>query len=105
MIYTVTSGRADPTPAINFAPNSVIEEVLQNIQMIITTVRGTVPLDRNFGVSDKFVDRPVPAVNALVRADVFNAIETYESRAEVVEIFLDYDESGKLTTKIEVEIP
>ncbi|MCL1788863.1 MAG: GPW/gp25 family protein [Oscillospiraceae bacterium] len=110
MIYSVNfvkpSDGMNPSvgSCFTFSPATVEEEILQNVSMILSTVRGTVPLDRNFGVSDRFVDRPVPAVNALMRAELFDAIEKNEPRAEVVDILIDYDKSGKLTTKVEVEI-
>jgi hypothetical protein len=89
---------------INFAPSSVVDEVLQNIAMILSTVKGTVPLDRGFGISDRFVDRPVTAAQALIRADIYEAIERYESRAQIVDIIIDYNISGSLTIKTEVKI-
>ena len=46
MKYTVTAGEGKK---INIAPESVVEEVLQNISMILETVKNTVPLNRDFG--------------------------------------------------------
>ena len=34
---------------ISLAPESEVAEILQNVQTIISTVRGSVPLDREFG--------------------------------------------------------
>ena len=33
--------------SINFAPDSVAAEVVQNVQTILATVKGSVPLDRD----------------------------------------------------------
>jgi phage baseplate assembly protein W len=77
---TATSGE------INFAPNSVIEEVTQNVRTIISTLKGTVPLDRTFGVDGSIIDRPIPIAQAMMRQDIVNAIRQYEPRAVIVSI-------------------
>ncbi len=33
---------------------------LQQVRMVLTTIKGTVPLDRTFGLSMTFLDRPLP---------------------------------------------
>lgn len=36
---------------INLAPENTVEEVLQNVAMIISTPKFSVPLDRGFGMA------------------------------------------------------
>lgn len=36
---------------IDFAPSSEIAEILQNVRTILTTRLGSVPLERDFGLS------------------------------------------------------
>ena len=43
---------------INFAPDSEVEEILQNIRTILSTRIGTVPLDRDFGTTWEHIDKP-----------------------------------------------
>lgn len=68
---------------ISFAPSSEIEEILQNVRTIITTRRGTVPLDRDFGLSWEHIDKPLPVAMTLMQAEIIDAIEEYEPRATV----------------------
>ena len=35
---------------INMFPNSVYEEIIQNVRVLLTTIKGTVPLDRDLGL-------------------------------------------------------
>lgn len=68
---------------IDFAPSSTVAEILQNIRTILTTRRGTVPLDRDFGLSWNWLDQPLPLAQMLMKAEIINAIQTYEPRAAV----------------------
>ena len=47
MVYEINGGIAPP---INFAPATIAEEVMQNVRMIISTVKYSVPMDREFGI-------------------------------------------------------
>ena len=71
---------------INFAPDSVVAEVVQNVQTILATVKGSVPLDRDFRIDWSFVDEPLPQACMLARADIIDAINAYEPRAKVRQI-------------------
>ena len=44
---------------ISFAPGTVAAEVLQNVRTILATRKGTVPLDRDFGLEWEHVDKPI----------------------------------------------
>jgi len=102
MTYTVNS---TDIFEVNFAPSSVVEEVLQNVYMIISTVKGTVPLDRNFGITSRNIDRPFPAATALLQTALYEAVEEYEPRADIENIDFDYEhKSGNIAIKIEVNI-
>ena len=105
MGYIVT---AYETKEINLAPGSVIEEVLQNIGMIISTPQYTVPLDRGFGLPQRFIDKPLPVAKAILVSEVLDAIEKYEPRAEVENITFVQEEqeakAGKLIPRVEVNI-
>lgn len=102
MAYMVT---AFELTNINMTPETVVEEVLQNIAMILSTPKFTVPLDRNFGLMEAFVDKPLPVAESLIVGDVMDAIEEYEPRAEVVNVtFLHDPEHGRIVPRVEVNI-
>ena len=102
MTHTIT---ADERPIINLAPGTLIEEILQNVAMIITTIKNTAPLFRDFGISATFLDRPTPAAEAVLIAEILDAIEMYEPRAEIISVIFIRDEmAGKLTPRLEVAI-
>lgn len=102
MAYTVT---ANALENINLAPETVVEEVLQNVAMIISTPQFSVPIDRGFGLPQRFIDKPLPVAEAIVIAEVLDAIEAYEPRAEVEKVSFEQNHTaGKLVPRVEVNI-
>lgn len=98
--------RAYSGTKINFSPQTALEEVLQNVNMIISTPKFTVPLDRNFGLSQRFIDMPLPAAQAVFIAEIIDAITEYEPRAEVVAVTFEQDKAvpGRLLPVVEVNM-
>lgn len=94
------------TGSLDFSPDSTVAEILQNVRMILSTRIGTVPLDRDFGVSWEMVDQPVDVAKLLIQAQVIEAIQQYEPRAEVTKVEFDTSDAmeGKLSPKVTVRI-
>lgn len=101
MTYEISGGE---TPPLNLAPATLAEEVLQNVRMIISTVKYSVPMDREFGIDGAVVDRPINIAKARITNEIFRAVRRYEPRAVIESIDFDGDESGQLTPKIKVQI-
>lgn len=89
---------------INFAPSAIQEEVIQNIKTLLSTMKFTVPLDRNLGIIANALDEPMPVAMAKISSDVIDAISQYEPRAKVTQISFDGDIDGKLIPKVRIEI-
>jgi len=90
MLYTVT-GKPLKVDWDATCVNS-IDEVLQNVLMIITTPKYSVPLDREFGIDFAALDRPIEAAMMLLRVEIAQKIALYEPRAIVKTIsFLQGD--------------
>lgn len=83
-----------------------VNSVLQNIALILATPKGSVPFYRDFGVSNEFLDKPMPAAKAMMVGEVREAIETWEPRAAVRNIWFAEAalEPGRLVPTVEVEI-
>lgn len=82
--------------AVDFAPSSETAEILQNVRSILKTRVGTVPLDRDFGLSWDNIDKPYHVARSLMQADIIDAIETYEPRAKVKSISFDDNETDAM---------
>lgn len=102
MLYEIsTSGSYD----WKIMPSTEIEEVLQNVQMILATMKLTVPLDREFGISANVIDTPISATQARLTAEVATAVRKFEPRARVERIKYGGNMSnGELNMTVVVEI-
>lgn len=65
---------------------SGVIEILQNVRTILGTIRGTVPLDRTFGLPGTFLDSPTPEAMATYTGEVVDEVERQEPRCIVVRI-------------------
>lgn len=101
MTYTVKAGSA-----ITLNETDSVTSVLRNVAIILATRRGSCPLYRDFGISMDFLDRPMPVAKTLAFAEIKEAIETYEPRAQVVNVtFSESPEApGQLSPVVEVSI-
>lgn len=90
---------------IDFNPGGIIYEVMQNVRTILTTVKGSVPLDREFGVNAAVVDEPVTIARARLSREIIQSVRKYEPRARVMKV--EYEESdaeGTLRPRVKVRI-
>ena len=120
MRYTVS---AASTGTLRFNETDRVASILQNITMILSTRKGSVPLYRDFGLPMDFVDRPganfrtesrIPidrmpyAINTHTPEDIAvrEAVEEWEPRATVLGVTFDQsaEQAGKLIPVVEVEI-
>lgn len=98
----------DMTGAVDFAPASELAEVLQNVRTIIATPRGTVVLDRDFGVSWHFLDLPHIKARAEATTEIIAQVARYEPRAKVTKIDWREDPAqamdGKLRPEVRIDV-
>ena len=79
---------------INLSPQTLEEEVVQNIAVILASVRGTIPYMRGFGRNRETEGRPMPVVKNMIVSDVFQQISDYEPRAILGEIRVEENEES-----------
>lgn len=72
---------------INFGASGV-EEIIQNVAFILSTFVMSCPLDREFG-RKPYLDGPIDKAIALNNAEIIEAIQTYEPRAQVESVRYD----------------
>ncbi len=96
--------KANQTAAIDFAPSTVVEEVIQNVRTILTTIKYSVPLDREFGIHGAVIDLPVNVAKAKMTNEIFQGIRHYEPRAVIESISFEGEQTGRLIPTVEVSI-
>ncbi|HFZ7859778.1 TPA: hypothetical protein ACIO54_003349 [Salmonella enterica subsp. enterica serovar Potsdam] len=74
---------------INWAPQTVVEEVLQNVSTILATQPGTVPYSRKLGVTSGLVDSQAPVFIAMATREIIQKVSEFEPRAIIHSVSFD----------------
>lgn len=81
------------------------EAIIQNIRAILGTAKGSVPLDRLFGIDIATIDEPIPIAKARLTGTIITAIQTYEPRVEVLQVLFEEDHIiGQLKPIVQINI-
>ena len=96
------------TPDIIIHPPDLATEVVQNVRMILTTIKGTLPLDRDFGLSADIIDQPIDRAQAMIIRDVYEQLRACEPRAEIIRVFFQGNDAdaadGRLLPTVTLRI-
>ena len=91
-------------PTFSFAPKSLEQEVMQNLSLLIGTVRYSLPLAREMGLGSEYLHRPQNAAQALIVQDIYENAETYEPRVNILNVNFGADSAtGETYIKIRDE--
>ena len=86
-------------------PPTELDEIAQNVLMIVSTVKKSVPMFREFGISADALDTPIAAAQSKLTAEITTQVSKYEPRARVKKIFYEGDAvDGQLKMRIRLEI-
>ena len=84
---------------------SGLEEIAQNVRTILTTIKGTVFLDRQFGIGADIVDLPEQIALIALRENIIEQIEKYEPRVNVLSVnYESIPEAGAVVPVVKYEI-
>ena len=98
--------KAADLTALRISEPDTVTSVLQNIAILLSTPKGSVPQYREFGLSATMLDKPTPVAKMMMRAEVREAIERWELRARFVSMTFEerITQPGTLWPTVEVEI-
>ena len=92
------------SPGITFGTKG-IQNVLLCVKTILTTRKGTVPLDREFGLTFEYLDDPMPVARAKLEQEIWLGIKKWEPRAILKRITFEADVmNGKLYPHVAVDV-
>ncbi len=89
---------------INLLPNTFEEEIAQNIYTILNTIKGTVALNRNFGIDIGFIDDVSDKGLVKCKMAVLQSISTYEPRVEVIKVNVKKDVASSEEDDFYIEV-
>lgn len=103
MTYKVS---AEEKAALSLNESEPVAAVLQQVAVLLTTKQGTVPLFREFGLPQNFLDKPVNVAKPLLYLEVKEAIERFVPQVELVNIEFKADEArpGRIVPIVEVRV-
>lgn len=79
-------------------------EIIRNLQVILTTPKGSLVGDRDFGLNQVWLDSPVPKAMAKMRVDIVKAISIYEPRVKIVKISFNANNEGRISPRVRVKV-
>ena len=91
---------------IRLNEQDTVASVLHNVALILATPKGTIPMYRDFELDREFLDIPTPEAEVRMVAPIREAVEQWEPRATVKDVFFTRsgDGSGRLIAHVEIEI-
>lgn len=103
MTYTVTAREEE---AVNLWETDYIKAKVQEVRMVMETVKGSVPMFREFGGIERAVlDKPMPVAEMMTRTMVREEIERWCEGVTVKNVTFQRDEkTGTMIPTVEVEI-
>lgn len=86
--------------------SSIPADILEQLNLLITTPMGTVVLDRDFGIDMSFIDMPTNFAKNMVAVELAKKIKKYIPELRLVEVKETESrlESGELALKVVVEV-
>lgn len=61
-----------------------IKEIENRIKLLVTTPKGSIPMDRNYGIDfGAVIDKPVAVAQNCFATEVINAVSQYETNVNV----------------------
>lgn len=102
MLYRISTD--NPVP-LSVCENDEVRSILEDIALICSTKKGTVPGYREFGIPMNFIGRPMNAAETIAVQEITEAIAEFEVRAVLKSVdFEGVTEFGKYKITVEVEI-
>lgn len=85
-----------------FAEGNERKSIIQNIAMLCSTRKGTVPQHRDFGLPMEFIDKPVEIAENIAATEISEGIEKFEPRAALKSVSFKSSSEGKIIIQLEV---
>ena len=74
------------------------------LYVLLNTVRGTVPLQRDIGLDARMVDKPIIVISAGIQAELQHQINNYIRGLKLLSVNCYPEGNGELAIECEVEL-
>ena len=80
--------------------DNALAELDRQLALLLSTQVGTMPLDREFGIQQNYVDKPPEVVKSLYTAEVTKKVPQFIPWLRVYEVTWNYGEQGHIKPKV-----
>lgn len=81
-----------------------VAAALQEVAVLLGTRQGEVPLFREFGLPQRFLDRPINVAWPVLLLEVKEALERFVPQVELLAVDLTADEGGRVQPVVKIRI-
>ena len=74
------------------------------LYVLLNTVRGTVPLQRDIGLDARMIDKPITVIEAGIQAELQQQINNYIKGLKLLSVKCYSEGDGELSIECEVEL-
>ena len=96
--------KSNSSQPVDLLESNEEKSIAQNVAVLLNTKKGTVPMYRDFGIPMEYIDKPSNVAEAILVAEITDALAEYEPRATLDDVSVEYDETGKMIVTVEVKI-
>jgi hypothetical protein len=98
--------RADDLSIVKLNEDDHTAAVLQEVAVLLSTRRGSIPLYRRFGLPMRFLDMPTNVAEPVMIAEVTEALQEFVPNVELLRVIPIYDKTNpaKMIPSVEVRI-
>lgn len=91
---------------LSLAPANKGQRIIQELYVLLNTLKGTVPCYRDFGIDSEYIHKPIIAARALYAAAVTEAVSQYIPDIKISQITFedDADDPTRLHPMLEVTL-
>ena len=95
---------ADDLSGVKLGETDYVVSVIQEVAVVLSTKRGSIPLYRNFGLPMRFLDMPVNIAIPVMIAEVTEAIQEFVPSVELIQVIPIIDRNNPACMKPSVEV-
>lgn len=81
-----------------------VAAALQEVAVLLGTRQGEVPLFREFGLPQRFLDRPINVARPVLLLEVKEALERFVPQVELLAVDLTADDGGRVQPVVKIRI-
>jgi len=76
---------------LSLEPKTHIDEVVQQLYILLNTIKGECPMYRDFGINNEYLHMPINVIQTAITMAVMESVKKYVPEVKVVNIRFETD--------------